>query len=389
MKERNKFLTLLGIFVYVFLVDFDTPKVSGAILEGFFMLQEYIREHTLTCLIPALFIAGAMSVTVSQASVIKYFGAGAKKIISYSVASVSGTILAVCSCTILPLFAGIYSRGAGLGPAMAFVYSGPAINILAIVLTARVLGYQMGLARAIGAILFSVVIGLLMAFIFKKDEAERQVANAPKTNFAKQKGSPVKTVLFFVSMIGVLLFATWAKPTSDGTLFAAIYHSKWYLTAFSLILVAIFSFVSMDKDKRLAWFEETWVYAKQIIPLLFVGVLVAGFLLGRPGHEGIIPGKYIESLVGGNSFFANFFASIVGAFMYFSTLTEIPILQGLIGAGMGKGPALALLLSGPALSLPNMLVIRSVIGTKKTIVYVILVIIMSTIAGIVFGKFIG
>jgi uncharacterized membrane protein YraQ (UPF0718 family) len=373
----------------VFLVDFDTPKVSGAILEGFFMLQEYIREHTLTCLIPALFIAGAMSVTVSQASVIKYFGAGAKKIISYSVASVSGTILAVCSCTILPLFAGIYSRGAGLGPAMAFVYSGPAINILAIVLTARVLGYQMGLARAIGAIFFSVVIGLLMAFIFKKDEAERQVANFPKTNFAKQKSSPVKTVLFFVSMIGVLLFATWAKPTSEETLFAAIYHSKWYLTAFSLILVAIFSFVSMDKDKRLAWFEETWVYAKQIIPLLFIGVLVAGFLLGRPGHEGIIPGKYIESLVGGNSFFANFFASIVGAFMYFATLTEIPILQGLIGAGMGKGPALALLLSGPALSLPNMLVIRSVIGTKKTIVYVILVIIMSTIAGIVFGKFIG
>lgn len=389
MKERNKFLTLLGIFVYVFLVDFDTPKVSGAILEGFFMLQEYIREHTLTCLIPALFIAGAMSVTVSQASVIKYFGAGAKKIISYSVASVSGTILAVCSCTILPLFAGIYSRGAGLGPAMAFVYSGPAINILAIVLTARVLGYQMGLARAIGAILFSVVIGLLMAFIFKKDEAERQVANAPKTNFAKQKGSPVKTVLFFVSMIGVLLFATWAKPTSDGTLFAAIYHSKWYLTAFFLILTVIFSIISLDKDKRLAWFEETWVYAKQIIPLLFIGVLVAGFLLGRPGHEGIIPGKYIESLVGGNSFFANFFASIVGAFMYFATLTEIPILQGLIGAGMGKGPALALLLSGPALSLPNMLVIRSVIGTKKTIVYVILVIIMSTIAGIVFGKFIG
>jgi hypothetical protein len=389
MKERNKFLTLLGIFVYVFLVDFDTPKVSGAILEGFFMLQEYIREHTLTCLIPALFIAGAMSVTVSQASVIKYFGAGAKKIISYSVASVSGTILAVCSCTILPLFAGIYSRGAGLGPAMAFVYSGPAINILAIVLTARVLGYQMGLARAIGAIFFSVVIGLLMAFIFKKDEAERQVANFPKTNFAKQKSSPVKAVLFFVSMIGVLLFATWAKPTSDGTLFAAIYHSKWYLTAFFLILTVIFSIISLDKDKRLAWFEETWVYAKQIIPLLFIGVLVAGFLLGRPGHEGIIPGKYIESLVGGNSFFANFFASIVGAFMYFSTLTEIPILQGLIGAGMGKGPALALLLSGPALSLPNMLVIRSVIGTKKTIVYVILVIIMSTIAGIVFGKFIG
>lgn len=388
MKERNKFLTLLGIFIYVFLVDFNTPKVSGAILEGFYMLQEYVREHTLTCLIPALFIAGAMSVKVSQASVIKYFGAQAKKVVSYGIASVSGAILAVCSCTILPLFTGIYSRGAGLGPAIAFVYSGPAINILAIVLTARVLGYQMGLARAIGAVLFSIVIGLVMALIFREEEKDRQI-NIPKTNVKSKGGSPVKTIMFFISMIGVLVFATWAKPIEEGTLFATIYHFKWYLTAISLALVVILSFIAMDKDQRIYWFDETWSYSKQIIPLLFIGVLVAGFLLGRPGHEGIIPSRYVEALVGGNSIFANFFASIVGAFMYFATLTEIPILQGLMGAKMGKGPALALLLSGPALSLPNMLVIRSVIGTKKTIVYVSLVVIMSTIAGIIFGNFAG
>lgn len=387
MKEFNKFLMLLGIFLYVYFVPFDTPRVSGAILEGFYMLQDYVREHTLTCLIPALFIAGAISVKVSQASVIRYFGAGAKKIVSYGVASVSGTILAVCSCTILPLFTGIYSRGAGLGPAIAFVYSGPAINILAIVLTARVLGAEMGIARAIGAISFSLVIGLIMAIIFRKDEQNRQTAiSQAKVNLSNNSsGSPLKTIMLFISLVGVLLFATWAKPLNEGTLFAIIYHNKWILTALSLISVIVSAFTTMTKDENISWMDETWVYAKQIIPLLFIGVLVAGFLLGRPGHEGIVPSIYVESLVGGNSLFSNLFASVVGAFMYFATLTEIPILQGLMGAGMGKGPALALLLSGPALSLPNMLVIRSVIGTKKTVVYVLLVIVMSTLAGIIYG----
>lgn len=387
MKEINKFLTLLGIFVYVYFVPFDTPRVTGAILEGFYMLQDYVREHTLTCLIPALFIAGAISVKVSQASVIRYFGAGAKKIVSYGVASISGAILAVCSCTILPLFTGIYSRGAGLGPAIAFVYSGPAINILAIVLTARVLGAEMGIARAIGAILFSLVIGILMAIIFRDDEKSRQTAiSQSRANVLNNSsGSQIKTILLFLSLIGVLLFATWAKPINEGTLFAIIYHNKWFLTAVSLLSAVVIAFTTMTKDENINWMEETWVYAKQIIPLLFIGVLVAGFLLGRPGHEGIIPSKYVESLVGENSIFSNLFASVVGAFMYFATLTEIPILQSLMGAGMGKGPALALLLSGPALSLPNMLVVRSVIGTKKTIVYVALVIVMSTIAGIIYG----
>ncbi|HCW92618.1 permease [Flexistipes sinusarabici] len=388
MKERNKFLTILLIFAYVYFVDFNTPSVSGAILEGFYMLQEYVRKHTLTCLVPALFIAGAMSATISQASVIKYFGAEAKKIVSYSVASVSGAILAVCSCTILPLFAGIYSRGAGLGPAMAFVYSGPAVNILAIVLTARVLGLEMGLARAIGAIIFAVIIGLSMAFIFRNDEKERY-DSAPKREIETEDGHPLQTFIFFAALIGVLIFATWANPASDGGIFALIFHYKWPLTAVSLAVVIIMAFTGMDKEKRGTWMDETWGFSKQILPLLFIGVLVAGFLLGRPGHEGIIPSQYVEGLVGGNSLFANFFASIVGAFMYFATLTEIPILQGLIGSGMGKGPALALLLAGPSLSLPNMLVIRSVIGTRKTVVYVILVVVMSTVAGVIYGTFWG
>ncbi|MGC8768428.1 permease [Calditerrivibrio sp.] len=388
MKEINKFLMLVGIFLYVYFVPFGSPRVSNAILEGFFMLQDYVREHTLTCLIPALFIAGAVSVKVSQASVVRYFGVGAKKIVSYGVASVSGTLLAVCSCTILPLFTGIYARGAGLGPAIAFVYSGPAINILAIVLTARVLGSEMGIARAIGAISFSILIGLVMALIFHKEESQRQIemAKATPTMSLTKGGSPFKTILLFVSLLGVLLFATWAKPINEGTLFALIYQYKWVLTAISLLATIVIAFTTMGKDENLSWMEETWIYAKQIIPLLFIGVLVAGFLFGRPGHEGIIPSKYVESLVGGNSIFSNLFASVVGAFMYFATLTEIPILQGLMGSGMGKGPALALLLSGPALSLPNMLVIRSVIGTKKTVVYVLLVIVMSTIAGIIYGK---
>jgi uncharacterized membrane protein YraQ (UPF0718 family) len=386
MKEINKLILLVFIFSYIYFVPFTDPKVSSSILEGFFMLQEYVREHTLTCLIPALFIAGLMSVKVSQASVMKYFGAEAKKIVSYGVAAVSGTILAVCSCTILPLFAGIYKRGAGLGPAIAFVYSGPAINILAIVLTARVLGFEMGVARAIGAISFSVIIGLLMAIIFRDDEKNRQ-ENIVKQKIMTHQTGAWKTVLLFLFLTAVLIFATWAKPLSENSLFALIYHNKWILTFLSISAVIIISFITMTKEQFYSWMNEVWNYGKQIIPLLFIGVLVAGFLLGRPGHEGIIPSKYITTLVGGNSFFSNFFASIVGAFMYFATLTEIPILQGLIGSGMGKGPALALLLSGPALSLPNMLVIKSVIGTKKTVAYVLLVIIMSTIAGLIYGSF--
>lgn len=386
MKERNIFLTIAALFLFLYFVPFSSPKVSAALLEAFYLLQDYVREHTLTCLIPALFIAGAMSIMVSQASVVKYFGAGAKRITAYGVASVSGSVLAVCSCTVLPLFAGIYSRGAGLGPAMAFAYSGPAVNILAIILTARVLGAEMGIARALGSVAFSVIIGLLMALIFK--DQPRQEASVKKASRQKEKRSALEVILFFSVMTAGLVFATWAKPDSEsGSLFTLIYSLKWYLAAVCLIMTVILSFRTMDKGERTTWLDETWHYAKLIIPLLFIGVFAAGFLLGRPGHEGVIPSSIIESLVGGNSFSSVLTASVIGALMYFATLTEIPILQGLMGAGMGKGPALALLLSGPALSLPSMLVIRSVIGTKKTLVYICLVIIMSVCAGMIYGKF--
>ncbi|MEF3253998.1 MAG: permease [Deferribacterales bacterium] len=386
MSEKKKFIYMVGLFVIFFWVDFSNPKIEGAIIEGFLMLQSYVREHTITCLIPALFIAGGISTFVSQASVLRYFGSEAKKILSYLVASVSGTVLAVCSCTVLPLFAGIYSRGAGIGPAIAFLYSGPAINVLAIVLTARVLGLGIGIARAVGAIGLAIIIGLLMELFFKKGDKVRLESVKKMQNLSE--GRPLyKDILFFLSLVGILIFATWAKPQNFGTLFSAIYSIKWYLVFVSFIGLLVIVFRWFDEEERVAWIEETWVFSKQIIPLLFIGVFVAGFLLGRPGLDNsVIPSYIVEKLVGGNSLKANFFASFVGAFMYFATLTEIPILQGLMGAGMGKGPALALLLSGPALSLPSMLVIRQIVGTKKMLVYVILVVVMSTIAGLIFGS---
>lgn len=383
MTESKKFVYLAGIFAFIYFVSFDTPRVSLAILEGFYLLQDYVREHTLTCLIPALFIAGAISVMVSQTAVTRYFGAGAGRLLSYSVASVSGSVLAVCSCTILPLFAGIYRRGAGIGPATAFLYSGPAVNILAVILTSKILGWQLGLARAVCAVGFSVVIGIIMSLIFKDAQS------APQADIDKlQKNRPYAVISFFAVMTLFLIFATWAKPEEGGTLFAYIYASRWILAAVCLLLVLILSAKVMTKEKRTDWVFETWEFGKQIIPLLFIGVLAAGFFLGRPGHEGIIPSESIEALVGGNSAGAVLFSSVVGSLMYFATLTEIPILQGLIGAGMGKGPALALLLAGPALSLPNMLVIKSVLGMKKTAVYVMLVVLMSALAGYIFGNFI-
>ncbi len=386
MRERTKFLIMAAIFLAAFYIPLHNPRVQSAILEAFFMLQDYAQKHVLACLVPAFFIAGAIGVFVSQASVLKYFGAGANKILSYSVASVSGSVLAVCSCTVLPLFAGIYKRGAGIGPATAFLYSGPAINVLAIILTARVLGFELGLARAVGAIVFSIIIGLLMHFLFIKEErikAEAALALPPPP---EDKRALWQYGIYFLTMVLILIFAAWGKPAEPVGFFSAIYEVHWYLTVFFLIVLAVILKQWFEKDEMLAWVESTWGFAKQILPLLLAGVLAAGFLMGRPGTDtGIIPARYVSMLVGGNSLGANFLASTVGAFMYFATLTEIPILQGLLGSGMGKGPALALLLAGPALSLPNMLVIRQVLGNKKTMVFILLVVMMATLSGFVYG----
>lgn len=354
------------------------------------MLQEYAREHVLTCLIPAFFIAGAIAVFVSQASVLKYFGATAGKILSYSVASISGTVLAVCSCTVLPLFAGIYMRGGGIGPATAFLYSGPAINVLAIVLTARILGWQLGLARAVGAVLFAVLTGLLMAFIFRKDDAARTLGQIYLPDEGEKQRTLTQDALFMLTMVLILIFAAFARPAEgDSGIWTVIFSVKWYVTAVLLAILAFMLKGWFKKEERRTWVESTWGFMKQIFPLLGGGVLVAGFMLGRPGYEALIPEHYIQSLVGGNSLWANLFASVAGALMYFATLTEVPILQGLIGAGMGKGPALSLLLAGPALSLPNMVVLVGIMGAKKTFAFCSIIVVLSTIAGMIYGAMVG
>ncbi len=386
MKEWQKFMLYLGVFLAAYLVPFNSPAVATATLEAFKMLNGYAREHVLFCLVPAFFIAGAIAIFVSQNAVLKYFGSGAKKWLSYSVASVSGAVLAVCSCTVLPLFAGIYKRGAGIGPAVAFLYSGPAINVLAIILTARILGWEFGVARAVGAVLFAVVIGLIMALLYGKEDVNREGLVIGE-NEEEERRTGWQNLFYFANLVFILIFAAWAKPQSAEGFWYSVYQIHWPITFVLLAILACILIRWFQKEELRQWVDSSWDFAQKILPLLFGGVLVAGFLMGRPGTDGgIIPSQWISALVGGNSLTANLLASIVGAFMYFATLTEVPIIQGLMGSGMGKGPVLALLLAGPALSLPNMLVIRSVMGTKKTLTYVLLVIIMATISGIVFGS---
>lgn len=382
-EDWSKFLLMIGLFLAAYFIPFESPRISGAVIEALLMLQEYAREHVLFCLVPAFFIAGAIGSFVSHDAVIRYFGPGARKSTAYIVAAVSGTVLAVCSCTVLPLFAGIYKRGAGLGPAVAFLYSGPAINVLAIILTARVLGWQMGLARAVGAVLFAIVIGLVMAFLYRDEEKRRpQDHGGEEFNLTRNSG-------FLGVLVLILIFAAWGKPAEQG-FWLRVYSMKWHLTLALLLILGYMLKNWFSRDERMNWLQAAWEFAQQILPMLFAGVFIAGALMGRPGEDaGLIPARLIAPLLGGNSLSANFTASIVGALMYFATLTEVPIIQGLVGLGMGKGPALALLLAGPALSLPSMLVIRSVLGTKKTLTFVLLVVLMATVSGVIFGALVA
>ena len=441
-KELKILFWMIVVYAAVFFMPLGNERFMTAVDATLDLAKWYAQEHVMLCLLPTFFIAGVIAVFVSQGSVLKYFGANAKKWLSYTAAAVSGSILAVCSCTILPLFTSIYKRGAGLGPAIAFLYSGPAISILSIILTARILGVEMGIARTVGAIGFSVVIGLAMAFIFRKEEKakqEEQMNIVPPP----EKRPMWQTSFHFFTLVLILVFANWGAPAaSDKGLWTLIFSYKWYITGvFALMLCwslvrilklrplwvgvgAVITVVSVfladalianaklvplvpmvvgiaslsiillfDKqnEENREWALSSWGFAKQILPLLAVGVVTAGFLLGSTHDDtsiaGVIPNEWIEWAVGGNSLLSNFFASFTGAFMYFATLTEVPIIQGLLASGMGKGPALALLLAGPSLSLPNMLVIQGVMGTKKTVVYVALVIIMATISGFVFGNF--
>jgi uncharacterized membrane protein YraQ (UPF0718 family) len=425
-KEWKPLLGILALFAAAYWLPLGVPRFDNALREAFELVKWYAREHVLLCLIPAFFIAGAIGVFVSQASVMKYLGPKANKVLAYGVASVSGTILAVCSCTVLPLFSGIYRMGAGIGPATAFLYSGPAINVLAIAFTARILGLEMGIARTVGAVVFSVVIGLLMHLIFRKEEQAKVAAWADLPE-PEVKRPLWQNGVFFFAMVAILVFANWGRPDVATGAWHAIWTVKWAITAMAAaslgtVLVAWFGIawwkvvamavptavlallfpampqlafgvaalgfsivLATDKGEGSPWFMTSWDFAKQIFPLLFIGVFFSGLFLGQPGREGLIPSAWIAGLVGGNSLWSNLFAAVAGALMYFATLTEVPILQGLLANGMGKGPALALLLAGPALSLPSMLVLRKILGTKKALVYIGLVIVMATGTGMAYG----
>ena len=424
--ELKKLAAIVAVFLLFFFLPVGNARFDSAVNESLHLTKWYAREHVLLCLVPAFFIAGGIGVFVSQASIMKYLGPKANKAVAYGVASVSGTVLAVCSCTVLPLFSGIWRMGAGLGPAAAFLYAGPAINVLAIILTARILGMEIGIARAVGAVLFSVIIGLLMHLIYRKEEMQKAAiaADMPEPEVPRPLW---QTSVYFGLMVAILVFANWGKPQTEVGFFSAVHSVKWLITSaaaigFGIVLVLWFGLAwwkmglvgaataglavwfphepmvpfaaaviglsittGTNRGEAGEWFAASWTFAKQILPLLFFGVLVAGFLLGRPGYEGMIPSAWVAKAVGGNSLGANAFASVFGAFMYFATLTEVPILQGLIGSGMGKGPALALLLAGPALSLPSMLVLRSIMGTQKTVVYTCLVVVLATISGLGYG----
>jgi hypothetical protein len=425
-RELRILAGFAAVFACLFFLPVGVLRFDNALKEGLELTKWYAQEHVLLCLVPALFIAGGISAFVSQASVMRYLGPKANKALAYGVASVSGTILAVCSCTVLPLFGGIWMRGAGLGPATAFLYSGPAVNVLAIVLTARVLGMELGTARALGAVAFSVIVGFAMHLVFRREEQAKAEAAAAVPEVEVRR--PLwQTVCFFAAMVGVLVFANWSKPVEPTGLWADLhawkwpvagafaaglgvtlglwYGFKWKELTLAALPVGILSFVfpqhplipfivgcaglavlcARTPGEGREWLDAAWTLGKQIFPLLIGGVFVSGILLGRPGHEGVIPSEWVSQSVGDNSFMANFISSVVGAFMYFATLTEVPILQGLIGSGMGKGPALALLLAGPALSLPSLLVLRSIMGTKKVAVYVALVVVMATVTGLIYG----
>jgi uncharacterized membrane protein YraQ (UPF0718 family) len=436
-KELGILAALVGVFLFAYFVNFTDSTIQNAVMEAFHMLQWYARYHTLACVVPAMFIAGAIATFFSKEAVLRHLGPKANKVEAYSVASTSGTVLAVCSCSVLPMFAGIYRVGAGLGPASAFLYSGPAINVMAIFLTARVLGYELGIARVVGSIIFAVIIGLIMAAIFRKDEEQRTavVMQMPEPPPAKRKFW--QTALFFACMITFLVFSDWANPSQtiiekkDGTYMhvtvlirtaetyrvqleeplgdlnkgakltvsiseidserdhtaegyewvAWVFRHRWYFAGAFFLAVLAMAFRWFDREELSEWMSQTWSFSKSIIPLLFGGVLATGFV------GALIPEQLVASWVGGESFTANLVASMIGAMWYFATLTEIPILEALIGLGMGRGPALALLLAGPALSLPSIAVIYSVLGFKKTAAFCVLTVIMSTFVGMVFGSF--
>lgn len=418
MDLKREIKYLFGfVFFFAFFYFFPVPeRILQGLKEGALLLSWYAKEHVLFCLIPAFFIAGAISTFISKESVLKYLGPNSSKVFAFLVASISGTVLAVCSCTVLPLFAGLYLQGAGIGPATTFLYSGPAINVLAIVLSAKVLGLNIGIARAIGSISMGILIGVLMHFIFRESEKKRL---SGFQGFHAKKGLSLgKATLFLATLVAILLIATsklsFKWPFLYLLYLLLLYEIKLFFGValkgliISSLLVILSYFATPYKEipfilgvisvSYLAnksggilteWFDNSYILAKQIFPLLFLGVFVSGFFLGGVEGEGYIPKRFIEGLLGGTGFITHFLSAVITALMYFATLTEVPIIQGLMAQGVKAGPALSMLLAGPAVSLPSILVLRAIMGTKRTLTYVLLVVLISALYGYIYQIIFG
>jgi uncharacterized membrane protein YraQ (UPF0718 family) len=442
-------------------------KLGEVLLGGVLALADYLSLHVLLCLIPAFFIAGAMMVFIPKEAIVKYMGKDSKRIIAYPVAAISGLLLAVCSCTVLPLFAGIKKKGAGLGPAMTFLFSAPAINILAITYTGVLIGMDIAIARALIALGFSILIGLLMEFIFREKNKETEEESTENNNEEKLEETEIKernkinTKIVLQSILVILLITTgvliaflnrnylldwginnppliqtiiWGigvflfvaciffinnrslnlfvgliyllfTGTSQINFFTSgssndttqIKYTIEYLKSeafridlanmgikavLSLVVAAVilwYVLKTFDKEDIKEWMNETWSFVKMIFPYLILGVFIAG-ILGE-----LIPENFIQNLVGENTVVANIIGVLFGVIAYFPTLMEVPIARMFLDLGMSRGVLLAYLLADPELSIQSILVTRKFIGDKKNLVYVLLVIIFTVIAGLLFG----
>ena len=345
--------------------------VKDLILAGSLALKEYIALHVLTCLIPAFLLAGAMVRFISKEAIIKYLGSSTNKLKSFSLASLASFFIAACSCTVIPVASGIYYQGAGVGAAFIFLWVAPAANILAIIYTGSILGTRMVISRIIAALLMAFVVGMVMSFIFRKEETKR-IQNFTGAN----TGIIAKKDLILL----ILILASLLSP--NYIIQKGPYSHKVIVWLVASVIMFMYAFKVKPLDEIKKWLKESLWFVRIIFPLLLLGVFIVG-VIGR-----LLPQDIIQRWLGGSGILASFLATVMGQIMYFATMTEAPFVDTLMKLGMGKGPALALLLTGPGMSLPNMLAIAKVFGLKKASVYILLVMILGTFVGWFFGNFV-
>ena len=349
---------------------------------GVMALVDYLSAHVLTCLIPAFFIAGAMNALLNKDSITKYLGEKSPAYKAYPVAVVGGLLLAVCSCTILPLFAGIKKKGAGIGPAIAFLYTAPATNILAVVFTWSVIGADFAIARIVLSITFAIMIGLIISKLFAETSAEAPapIACACGPAPAVESGKGQKHVILFIgTLVAILFVGTWAVFMENKL---AGIPLRFIVLPLLIILIVAEALKWFSRDEQRAWLEETWSFMKKIFPLLFIGIFAAGVI------SALLPKDFLGLYLGSNTVSANLIAVLFGTFMYFPTLVEVPMAKMFLDLGMAKGPLLAYVLADPVISLPSILVVRKFMGTKQTIAYVLLIVFFCTLAGLIYGSFV-